>query len=387
MTARRTRRRQDDRVRPSPELMAALVAAVLYGGAVLFGTTILASSPTPTHSAPTDPPGLASPTPAASIDPLRADIGAILQVNGRLIDHRDALREILARTPVRGSDVAFELRKIKPDLLAGAQRAGRLAQSSAAREVGAQLELLYASAIATIDRAADLSLSSDQGYRDAGRDIVVLFTDLPAIDERLRALLEPVPSGSAAPSPPASAQPSTLPSSIPPSLRPSPSASPSSSAAPIGSGELLRDGGFERGIGAWTLRVAGSTTPPTLDSGSPLGPSGTRSLQVRFSAGGTPSSSVGVGQGPLSLKAGTSYVARVSLRSSVPASVQLRVVGPAEETYGIRVVEVGPNVTVGELLFDAIVDDPAAMFWIDLAPSAAGTVALDDASLAPAPAG
>jgi hypothetical protein len=386
MTARR-RRAQGVRVGPSPELIATVAAAVMYGGALLFGTTILAGSPQPTSPVATDPPGLASPTPAASIDPLRADIGAILQVDGRLIEHRDALREILARTPVRGSDVAFELRKIKPDLLAGAQRAGRLAQSSAAREVGAQLELLYASAIATIDRAADLSLSSDQGYRDAGRDIVVLFTDLPAIDRRLQALLEPVASASVAPSPPASARPSSAPSWAPPPASPSPAPTASLAAPSTAPTELLRDGGFERGIGAWTLRVAGSTPPPTVDSGSPLGPSGTRSLQILFSAGGTPSTSVGVGQGPLAIKAGSSYVARVSLRSSVPASVQLRVVGPAEETYGIRVVEVGPQVTVGELLFDAIIDDPAATFWIDIAPSAAGTVALDDASLAPTPAG
>ncbi|MGH2477592.1 MAG: hypothetical protein ACRDIL_20250 [Candidatus Limnocylindrales bacterium] len=375
---RRTRRRPG-RVGPAPELVAVAAAIVLYGGAFLAGNTILAGSPTaPAQRTPG--PGQATPSPAPSLNPLRGDINTLLEVDSRLIPLRQELRDILTRSPFRASEVAATLRRIKTNLPPGIERASRLAQSPATREVGAQLELLYASASATIDRAADLSLGSDQAYRGAAEQIIDLFTDLPAIDERLAALLEPVASA-----PPSSPSPSPTVSIS--SSSPAPTASPSGSAVPSPSevpGDLLHDGGFEEGIGTWTMRIAGSANPPRVAPGPPLGASGSRSLQVVLTTGGSPSSSVGFGQSPIRIEAGTWYVARVSLRSSVPASVQLRVVGPSEETYGITVIRVGPTVSVGELRFPAIVDDPATTFWIDIAPSAAGTVLLDDASLAPA---
>jgi hypothetical protein len=59
------------------------------------------------------------------------------------------------------------------------------------------------------------------------------------------------------------------------------------------------------------------------------------------------------------------------------------VVGPAEETYGIALVEIGVSPVEARLEFLAMLDQPAATFWIDLGGSSQGAVWLDDASLKP----
>jgi hypothetical protein len=92
---------------------------------------------------------------------------------------------------------------------------------------------------------------------------------------------------------------------------------------------------------------------------------------------------VGVGQGPIALHAGTRYVATVAIRADPSRSAQLRVVGPAEETYGIALFEIGPSTIVARLEFVAVLDQPTATFWIDVGGPTPGTVWLDDASLTP----
>ena len=73
------------------------------------------------------------------------------------------------------------------------------------------------------------------------------------------------------------------------------------------------------------------------------------------------------------------------MRSDAVRSAQLRVVGPAEETYAIRIVQIGPQTVDADLAFVATVDDFSAAFWIDIGGPSAGTVWLDDASLAAEP--
>ena len=134
-------------------------------------------------------------------------------------------------------------------------------------------------------------------------------------------------------------------------------------------------------MGPWSLHTAGSSVAATVSAAAPLGAVVTRSLEVDVPAGGSPAD-VGIGQGPITLQAGSRYLATLSIRSSAPRTVQLRVVGPAEETYSIKIVEIGPATVVATLEFASVVNEPSASFWIDLGGPAAGTVWLDDASLA-----
>lgn len=371
MSARRLQRRRRDRTRPGPELVAAGLVVILYAVGLGLGTGILASGPALT---PPEPPSLSTPTPSpsASTIPLRGEISAILEIDARLTLAGDELRQILGRSPFRGSEVAFALRRIKPNLVAGAERIGELAAAPAAAEIGAQLEILYASANDTIDRASDLALGSDVAYRAAAREIVDLFTDLPAIDARLKALLEP---GALDPSNAPSSGPSSSPSASP-SVPTAPGSSPSPSIDP---NELLRDPGFETVTGAWSLRTTGGSAP-TVQAGAPLGTAGTRSIRIDVPAGNS-LADAGIGQGPIVLHGGSPYVATVWIRATAPRKAQLRVVGPAEETYGIAVFGIGPETVQVRLDFDAALDEQSATFWIDFGGTDAGTVELDDASL------
>ena len=374
MNSRGVRRRSSPGGGPAPELVAAVLVAVLYGAGLLLGPAILASGPGPRRTE-TPRPSAPSNQPAVSANPLRADLAGILEIDGRLKQNGEELRAILVREPFRGSEVASVLRRIKTSLMAGIARVSRLASSPASREVGAQLEILYANASATIDRASDLALGSDLAYRMAAQEVIDFFTDLPGIDARLQALLAPPASPSvdpaAGPTTRSSSGPSAPPGSQPPPATAIPSLRPD---------ELLRDPGFESGIGAWSLQSASPEATATARAAAPLGRIGTRSLEVSLPEGSS-SALISVGQGPIMLEADARYVAKVSIRSTDRRSAQLRVVGPAEETYGITFIDIGPVTVVAELEFVAVLDEPGATFWIDLSSSTGGTVWLDDASL------
>lgn len=382
MTAR-ARRRAPVRHGPSPEWMAAGLAVAVYGLALLAGPLLATVGPGGPARDPAVVPPAATASPSPSIDPLRGHVNAILEIDARLMADREELVAILDRVPFRSSEVAFVLRRVKTTLLPAAERVGRLAQHPSAAEYAAQLELLYASASATVDRASDLALGADVGYREAAQDIIDLFRDLPAIDAGLRALLEPgavptlVPTGSGAPSgSPASASP------VPPAATLPPAASPRTS----GPGERLSDPGFETGLGPWSVRTAAGTAAPVVGAGPALGTVGSRSLRVDVA----PTASivdVSIGQGPIALKAGARYIATVAVRASVDRQVQLRIVGPAEEPYGFALGAAGPEVTVVRLEFVAIADQPEALLWIDVGGPAGAIVFLDDASVVEQAAG
>jgi hypothetical protein len=370
MNTRAARRRSAARTRPGPEWVAAGAAVVLYV-AVLFvtlgiGPALMSGATTPVQTE--------APRPSASIaavfptsDPLRLGIARVLEIDARLTAAGKELKDITARSPFRGSEAAVVLRRIKTTLLPARDRVAILASDPATQELAAQLELLYAHADTTVEQASDLALGSDREYRAAATEIVDLFRDLPTIDERLRAIMALRESPPAAPS-------------ASPSSSPVASATPAVSANPA---EMLRDPGFESGLDSWTRRATAGATLPAAGPGEPLGSSeGSQSLKVDVPA--TPSvAMVSIGQGPVELRAGTRYVVTVAMRADTSRSAQIRVVGPAEETYGIALVEISPLTVDARLEFLADVDQPAATLWIDLGGPNGGSVWLDDASLTP----
>jgi len=375
MNTRSAHSRTAGRTRPSPELVAVGLVVILYGGLLGLGPIVLGGVPAP--AAEVAPPA-ASPSPSAvhppTSDPFRAGIQGILEIDGRLTQTGQDLNKAIARTPFRGSEAAILLRRIQSTLLTAVQRVMALAVDPATREIGAQLEILYASANTTVDKASDLALGNDREYRQAAGEIVDLFRDLPAIDKRLAEVLARGATESAPPSPSPSAIVTASPSSSP---SPVVSASPTASPNPA---ELLRDPGFESGLQVWTRRATGGAALPTTSPAAPLGAQGTQSLRVDVPAT-TSIAGASIGQEPVALKAGSRYLLTIAIRADTARSVQLRVVGPAEETYGITLVNVGPTATVARLEFISSLGQPMAAFWIDLGGPKPGTVWLDDASL------
>jgi hypothetical protein len=376
MNTRAVQRRRVGPTRPAPEWVAAGLVVVLYV-VVLGAGPFLLSLGTPTSESDTpDPSASATPALPAS-DPLGPTIAAILEINGRLTRAGEELKDITGRTPFRGSEAAFVLRRIKNTLLSSADRVAVLARDDRTPEVAAQLEILYANADATVDQASDLALGSDREYREAATHIVDLFRDLPAIDDRLRAVLAVSGSQSAPPG----ASPSAI-ASASPSGSPGPVATSAPPLASPGPSEMLRDPGFEAGLGSWMRRATSGAILPATSAGEPLGSNGNQSLRVDVPATAS-LAMVSIGQGPIALRAGYRYVATIAIRADAERSAQLRVVGPAEETYAIMPIEVGPLTVEARLEFLAVLDQSDATLWIDLGGSNQGSVWLDDASLTP----
>jgi hypothetical protein len=378
MNTRAARRRPAGRTRPAPELVGAALVVALYVVMLGAGPVLLTVGTAPSQTE--------APRPSASVvavvpssDPLRSGIAGVLEINDRLTHSGEELKEIIARRPFRGSEAAFVLRRIKATLVSAGDRVGSLGADPSTRQIGAQLELLYANADATVEQASDLALGSDREYREAAAEIVDLFRDLPAIDERLQAVLATRNSPSA---PPPIASPSVVAIATPSaSASPTTSAAASAAASPSAvPAELLRDPGFETGLGSWTRRATAGATLPETGAGEPLGSEGRQSLRVDVPATSS-LAMVSIGQGPIALQAGTRYAATVTIRAETSRSAQLRIVGPAEETYGITLIEVGPVATEVRLEFLAVLDQPSAMLWIDLGGSSSGSVWVDDASL------
>ncbi|HEV8280945.1 MAG TPA: hypothetical protein VGQ02_03735 [Candidatus Limnocylindrales bacterium] len=357
--------------------MAAGLVVVLYAATLGVGPVLLSGATSPSQpEAPGPSPSASAAVPSSepSSDPLRSGIAGVLAIDARLTDAGQELKEVIGRSPFRGSEAAVVLRRIKVTLVSAGDRVAALSVNPATREIGAQLEILYASADRTVERASNLALGSDREYREAAAEIVDLFRDLPAIDARLQDVLAARASSTPSPASPsavAAASPSGPPSAVATGSAPIPTANPA---------ELLRDPGFETGLGSWTRRATGGAVLPVTGAGEPLGTLGTQSLRVDVPATG-PLAIVSIGQGPIALHAGTRYVASVAIRADATRSAQLRVVGPAEETYGIALIELGTQTVIARLEFVAVLDQPAAMFWIDLSGTNSGRVWLDDASL------
>jgi hypothetical protein len=388
MTARGTRRaaRRQRRGGPAPEFVAAVLVVVLYGAVLIVGLPPVpipdlgfgGAEPTRTPiAAGTPSPGAATP------DPLRVDVEAILEVDGRLRGYRTSLQTMLANPTLRGSEVATVLRRISATVPFGLERASRLAQDPRTQAAGSQLEILYGNAAVTADAALDLAISSDTAYRDAAEAIVDMFADLPTIDAVLLAAVQP----GAQPSATASAAPSVSPA---PSAEASPAPNPSASAPSSGSptptrspNEMLRNPGFDDGLAPWTLFLRGDEDRATTRPDLPIVPVGSASLRIDIASISATPDGIRVGQGALAIQANVKYSVRVVVQSSVERSVRLRVAGPNQEIYGVRVATAGPTPSTVAFEFIAIVDDPAVGLWIDIAGPVSGTVWLDEAAFAP----
>jgi hypothetical protein len=366
-----------------------MLVVALYTIALVVGLPTIAIEGT---TEPSDA-AIATSSPSAltaTPDPLRADVVAILEIDRRLLDIRGELQQLLGNTPFRASEVVTVLRKVSTTVPLGLQRATRLSLDPRTQGVGSQLEILYAEADAQASHALDLAISSNAAYREAAVAIVDLFVDLPTIDVALLAAIGPgsVPSpeasGEASPSSSESAAPSA------PSIAPSPVTSPAASGPPAPTrnpNEMLRNPGFDLGMSPWTLVLRSDDDRATTRADLPIVATGSASLRVDISSISSTPDGIRIGQGNLEIEANTKYAVRVMVQSLVERSVRLRVVGPNQEVYGVRVATAGPSASSVDFEFIAVADDPSAGVWIDIAGPLPGTVWLDEASFGPAAPG
>ncbi len=384
MTTRSGERRSSARL-PAPELIAVLMATVLYGSVAFFGmptgATERAVSPDASSDAgPTPSPGSAEPSP----HPRRADVVAILEIDARLLAEREALVGLLARSTVRGSEVAVVLRRISGSIALVIDRATRLSLDPDFQSVGAQLEILYANTDATVDRALDAALTSNTAYREAAEQIVDLFVDLPDIDASLESILTPA-AASSSPSPsPSGAAVSGAPTGPPASGSGLPSASPGLVASLDDPTERLQDRSFEEGLTRWQV-VTNPGDRVSAASDTPLVGAGARSIRLEIAASDPAASIVVISQGGIDIAAGREYEVRLVAVASTLRQLRLRVVGTHQETHGLVMAEIGPEASVASLRFTALIDDPSAKFLIELPGAWTGIVWLDDASIVERP--
>jgi hypothetical protein len=376
------------RSRPGPEVLAVLLAVVLYGALLVISMPSTASE----TSVPPPSAAIATTSPRPSTDPLRPDILSLLEIDGRLIANRATLQTLLKARALDTNATARVLVDVSQTATLGSDRASELALDDAASVVGGRLEVIYASADRTSQDALDAALGNVEAYQLAARSLVDQLGDLPAIDKELKALLgqaaaspSVVPSGSPSPSPSPTA-------SAPASASPSPSVPPSSpSAGPGGAGrvvdlpgEMLRDRSFEQGATQWEL-VADPPAIVQAATDKPLVGTGKASLRLDLSVPSDPGAGVRIGQ-VVSLAATDKYVANLVMRASSERSVRIRVVGPNAELHAVQTVEIGPEAAAVSVPLTALIDDPAAHLWIEFPGAWSGSVWLDDASMTLAPA-
>jgi len=384
MTGIEDTRGEPRRIRPGPEVVAVLFAAVLYGVLLVIGMSSTASE-RPTTSQP--PAAVATTSPRPSADPLRQDILGLLEIDERLIANRATLRTLLKERRFDAGATATVLRAVGQTATLGSDRASRLALDETANSVGAHLEIIYASADRTVQDALDASITTNvEAYQVAAQSIVDLFVDLPTIDRQLQALLGgPAASPSIAPSASASASPPPSPSPSPsapasPTARASASTSPGPSGKVVDpQGEMLRDRSFEQGPAQWEV-VADPPAIIKAATDKPLVGTGSASLRLDLSVPSDPAASARIGQ-VVSLAAGERYVAKVMMRASSPRSVRIRVVGPNEELHAVQTVDIGQEAAAVSVPLTALIDDPGAHLWIEFPGAWSGSVWLDDASM------
>jgi hypothetical protein len=146
---------------------------------------------------------------------------------------------------------------------------------------------------------------------------------------------------------------------------------------------MLRNPGFDDGLPPWTLVLRSAEDQATTRPDLPIAPVGTAALRIDIKSISATPDGIRVGQGNLAIRANVRYSVRIVVQSTVERSVRLRVAGPNQEVYSVRVATAGPAASTIAFEFSSIVDDPAVSLWVDIAGPVSGTVWLDEAAFAP----
>lgn len=357
-----------------PERIALTLSLLVVGTALVIG-----ASGRPSDAAGSDPsasptaPPIASPTP-----PVEPALISVLEVtHERLAATGEALEQELLATVISAPDIATLLRGVTQTARFGLDTADRLNAYPIAADVAADLGAFYEALLETTGRGLAASLANAEAYRVAAAETVSLLERLPSFNLRLAVLRRPGPVPTVAPiatpSPSGSApvEPSIGPTT-PPEGTPSPPVEPTRPP-----GELLRNGGFEEGVGtAWQLRITSGAARLDTD---PAATSGRFAARVTITSGTDVRSGIALRQDGVQLSAGTRYVASVALRAAEPREVRVQIATADGRVYGTRLFSIGTDWQV--YAFDFVPFESAtALFELGLGRSVAA-VSVDDASL------
>lgn len=383
------------RRRFSPERVGTLIASVLIMvGSLGVVSTISASgadSPLPS-AAP------ASAAPVATAHPFASTANLTLQIHERLAEEGRELEAELARPRLDMSALIDTVRRLNTTARLGMDFADTLSGIEGSREVGTALATFYTAVAEAADEALRTSSADQASYRVASKRLLAAMKPSESLQKQLEALIRSTratptavtaatvdPSSSAATAsakPAKSASPTASPVPTPaptpkPTARPTPAPTARASTAPPSTppvAGLIDNPGFEAtGPAPWTLAVeVPAAASLTVDAtASPF--EGQRSARIDISVSSDARAGVSLRQSGISISQTKRYVCRVALRAAADREVRIRVASASGETYGTRVVTIGPAWQVVEFEFGSFVEDPSAIVAVDLGRSAVTT--------------
>ncbi len=363
------------RNRTSPELVAALLAAVVIVAVVGIRAPSGSAAPASPSASPS-----ASVRPTGS-DPLSAVVRSALEtvvvVNGRLAASAQDLDVALARSAPRGSEIAVVLPRISAQVTGVAQPVSVLAADRLTASLGSSLNAIYGPLTEAIRSAQRESLQNTAAYVKAGKTATALIGQLAPLTAQARAILagalaspKPVPSATATAS---GTSPSPTGSVPPPSPTPrSPTPSPVQ-------GGLIVDPGFEDGLDPWALElIAPAAGTLVLDRSNPG--AGATSARVDITTDTGARSGISLTQSGIALRAGQTYTIRLLVRASASRDLRVRLAATNGDTYVARILPVTTAWASVSFSFNVLVDDATAVLGIDLGQSTA-TTWIDDVVL------
>lgn len=354
--------------RISPEIVAGLLSVIVIAALVAV------RAPIGTAAGPD-----ASASPSVSVRPTASDalpalvrsaLETVVVVNTRLAASGQDLEQELARTDPRAPQIAVILPRITAQVTGVEQPVTVLVADPTTAKLGSALAAIYTSLAEGIRAAQRESVQNVPAYVKAGKAAAALIRELEPLTARARAILAgQFPSPSPAPSPVATPAPTPV--------RPSPSApapsptrrSPGPSAT---NGGLIVNPGFEDGVRPWVLEVvAPAVATLAVDPASPG--AGSASARVDIAAGTDARSGISLVQSGIALRAGQTYSVRLLVRAAAARDVRVRLAATNGDAYVARILPVGTTWTTISFTFDVLVDDPAAVFGIDLGRSTSST--------------
>lgn len=156
---------------------------------------------------------------------------------------------------------------------------------------------------------------------------------------------------------------------------PSPTAPPATvppSSVPL-DGQVQNPGFEATDPSPWDLALeAPAAASMTIDDTASAFEGG-RSARIDITVPSDARTGISLRQAGIKVAQSHRYVCRVALRAAADREVRIRVASASGATYGTRLLTVGPTWTLVEFEFGSFVEDPSAVFEIDLGRSATTT--------------
>jgi hypothetical protein len=376
----------------SPERMALVAAVIVVLGSLGVASTLGASGGGTPH--PSSAQGSAPPTggvAAATAHPFASTANLALQIHERLAEDRHVLELELAASDFDISAVVGTVRRLNATARLGSDVAEALQRIAGSRAVGTALVDFYGAVTKAADNVLGKSVSDLPEYRTAAKRLLAALEPTAELQQRLEALIDSVratPSVETAVATPSASIPATTtptPTSAPatpaaptatPTARPTTAPTPSGTVAPTDPPLIgqLQNPGFEAADPRpWALTLESPAFATMTVDSTAVPFEGGRSARIDIAVPSDARTGITLRQAGIEIAQSHRYTCSVAVRAAADREVRIRVASSSGETYGTRLVTVGPTWMVVEFEFGSFLGDPAAVIDIDLGRSAATT--------------